>query len=252
MGALEQVTKMRNQGVPDSDIIRSLTQQKISPREINDAMKQAQIKDAVSDFDNEDLEQSEMPEEAPAPMEQEYETPEEQDYAPAPQEEYPPQESGYSAQEQIYPPQSSAYAEYSQGGTDTDTVIEIAEQIFSDKIRKPQNQIDAVSEAAAMLQSKLENVSERLKKIETIIDKLQIAILEKIGSYGQNLEGIKKEMSMMQDSFSKMVSPQKESKEFPRENKAQQEYASAPQEEYPAKKEFPREVKPQKKISAKR
>jgi hypothetical protein len=59
----------------------------------------------------------------------------------------------------------------------------------------------------------MENISDRLKKIETIIDKLQIAILEKVGSYGKNLEGIKKEMSMMQDSFSKMISPSKRPKE---------------------------------------
>jgi len=60
-------------------------------------------------------------------------------------------------------------------------------------------------------------LSERLKKIETTMDKLQIAILEKVGSYGQNLDGIRKEMSMMQDSFSKMVSSPKEEK--PREEK---------------------------------
>ncbi len=54
-------------------------------------------------------------------------------------------------------------------------------------------------------QINIKQVKERKEKIENIIDKLQIAILEKVGSYGKNLEGIKKEMSMMQDSFSKMV-----------------------------------------------
>jgi hypothetical protein len=63
-----------------------------------------------------------------------------------------------------------------------------------------------------MLQTKMENLSERVKKIENIIDKLQIAILEKIGSYGGNLESIKKEMSMMQDSFSKVISHRRERK----------------------------------------
>jgi hypothetical protein len=43
--------------------------------------------------------------------------------------------------------------------------------------------------------------------MENVFDKLQITILEKIGSYGQNLENIKKEMEMMQNSFSKIVEP---------------------------------------------
>jgi hypothetical protein len=34
---------------------------------------------------------------------------------------------------------------------------------------------------------------------------LQIAILERIGSYGKNLESIKSEMEMMQNSFEKIV-----------------------------------------------
>ena len=37
------------------------------------------------------------------------------------------------------------------------------------------------------------------------MDKLQLAILNKIGSYGKTLESIKKEMSMMQDSFGKAL-----------------------------------------------
>jgi len=51
----------------------------------------------------------------------------------------------------------------------------------------------------------MEHLNERLKRIETIIDRLQASILEKIGSYGSNLDSIKKEMSMMQDSFSKTM-----------------------------------------------
>ena len=111
--------------------------------------------------------------------------------------------------------------------------MEIADQIFSEKIKKIQKQLDATSEAAIVLQTKTENISERLKKIESIIDKLQIAILEKVGSYGQNLESIKKEMSMMQDSFSKMVSP---SREFKKKEEYQEEEISEAQKRIPRKK----------------
>ena len=228
MAVLEQILNMKKQGIPDEEIINELAQRGISPREINDALKQAQIKNAVSNVGDVELQPSIMPEGTYKPMpanNQRYQP--EQEYAPAPQEEtYAPQE-----QQQYYAPESRA--EYAPAGIDTDTVMEIADQIFSEKIKKIQKQLDATSEAAIVLQTKTENISERLKKIESIIDKLQIAILEKVGSYGQNLESIKKEMSMMQDSFSKMVSP---SREFKKKEEYQEEEISEAQKRIPRKK----------------
>ena len=68
-----------------------------------------------------------------------------------------------------------------------------------------QKQIEELNEFKTLGQTKIETISERLKRIETTIDKLQISILNKIGSYGTNIDNIKKEMSMMQDSFGKVV-----------------------------------------------
>ncbi|MEK6913608.1 MAG: hypothetical protein AABW47_02965 [Nanoarchaeota archaeon] len=226
---------MKKQGISEQEIVNSLSQTGVSPKEINDALKQSQIKNAVSDFDSEMEPATNINEEAPAPLpneeepnqeeyqpqQQRYAPQQQQTYTPMVQEEYQPQE--YQPQEQYA--QQESFAGYSQGGVNADTIIEIADQIFSDRIRKFQKQEDNNSEAVVLLQTKLENVSERLKKIETTIDKLQIAILEKVGSYGQNLEGIKKEMSMMQDSFSKMISPSKEiRKPTPQESQPQEEY----------------------------
>lgn len=211
MAVLEQVLNMKRQGIPEQEIINELRQNGISPREINDALKQAQIKDAVTDYGDE-MQPSMMAQgEVPTPSQSSqtyqpgsYEDTQQampsQEYAPMPQQEYQPQEQQY------YSP--GATTEYS-AGMDTDTIIEIADQIVSEKIKKIQEQLENTSEMADLLKTKTENISDRLKKIETIIDNLQIAILEKVGSYGQNLENIKKEMSMMQDSFSKMVSSPK-------------------------------------------
>jgi hypothetical protein len=213
MGTLDDVMAMKRQGFADQDIANELSQQGVSPREINDALKQAQIKNAVSDYDYGQGEPSVMQGEEMIP------SPEQGgEYVPqeAQQQQYyqPVGGEGYEQQQQYTPGQTS---------TDTDTVMEIADQIFSDRIKKFQKVLDATSEAAILLQSKFENLSERLKKIETTIDKLQIAILDKVGSYGQNLESIKKEMSMMSDSFSKMVSP--------RESRRQAETQESSEEE---------------------
>jgi hypothetical protein len=208
MGILEQTIKMKEEGIPEGEIINELSRQGISPREINDTLKQAQIKQAVS---NQEYEGSQS-EEAPSPDEYQPENydnqqgyaPQQQEYAPSPQQEYAPQEQQYY--------QPGSYEQYSPAGIDTDTIMEIADQLFSDKIKNTQKQLDVTSEAAIILQTKMENISERVKKIEFVIDKLQLAILEKVGSYGRNLEEIKKEMSMMQDSFTKMISPRNSEK----------------------------------------
>jgi len=197
MGVLEQVTNMKGSGMSEQEIVNDLSQRGVSPQEIDDALKQAQIKNAVSDDGGMQQVNPDQPYQPQA-----YEAPSQQ-YAPEEQAAYQPQEQQYAQAEQ---------QQYAQGasGINADTVMEMADQVFSDKIKKFQKILDATSEAAILLQTKFENISERLKKIEGTIDRLQIAILEKVGSYGQNLESIKKEMGMMQDSFSKMISGPKE------------------------------------------
>ncbi len=236
MGILEQVTGMKRQGYSDNEIAAELSQNGVSPREINDALKQAQIKNAVSDIEEtNEMQQSVIqPEEelnTPSPQTQSTykprareETMPEEVYTPQPQEQYSPPQEFY---------QPDAYSAYPASGADTDTIIEISDQVFTEKTKKIQKQVETTAEITSVLQAKTESISERLNKVENIIDKLQIAILEKVGSYGQNLESIKKEMSMMQDSFSKMVNP---IASRAKEKRSLDEAFSEPEETMPQKK----------------
>jgi len=198
MGAIEQVTQMRREKKSDEEIISALRNQGISPRDINDALNHAQIKSAVSDIMGEDMQ---------APL-------------PGQEEQYPEQEGTYSqqpAQNQVYTPQpQQAYyppQDYQQGygqeyypqQNNTDTIVEVSSQVFEEKISDVVRKVDSTEEFKTLASAKLEHMNERLKRIEAIIDRLQSAILEKIGAYGSNIESIKKEMSMMQDSFSKTL-----------------------------------------------
>ena len=203
MTALEQVMQLKNQGMADDQIIGTLQQQGISPNEINTALSQAQIKNAVT---GETRQEQYAPVQEPLtqeiPMQDQYaQDPGQEQYAPA-QENYAQPEQGYAPQEEYYP--QEGYAPQG-GGFDSNTIMEIAEQVFSEKTKKIEEQLSKFNEFKTLTQTKVENMNDRLKKIETMIDKLQITILEKIGSYGNNIEGIKKEMGMMQDSFGKIV-----------------------------------------------
>ena len=194
MTILEQVSEMKNQGVPEEEIIKKLQDQGISPKAINDALNQEEIKKAVSIEDEYEMPPSPIPKRQRSIKTQEI--PDDQMYYPQQQEEYSPQDYSQYQEDPNYTP-----------GFDTNSIIEISEQVFSEKIQKIQKKVDESSEFKALAESKIENLSERIKRIESITDKLQATILEKIGSYGNNLESIKKEMSMMRDSFGKMINP---------------------------------------------
>lgn len=198
MGVLEQVSQMRSQGMSEQEIVQNLKQQKVSPREINDALNQARIKDAVyGGQENYPSEQMPMPENIEAPYSPRTQDIKQQEYAPPPQEEYSPPQEFYQQETYSYP--------QTEMGQSSDIMIEVSEQVFNEKIKKVEKQIEKISDIQAVLQSQTEYSTERLKRIESVMDKLQIAILEKIGSYGKNLESIKKEMGMIEDSFTKIV-----------------------------------------------
>jgi len=127
---------------------------------------------------------------------------------PAPEESY--SENAYAPQEpqqqqQYEQTQGNYNAGYSGAVSDADTIIEISEQVFLEKSKTTQKQLDKLEEFKTITETKIDNISERLKKIENIIDRLEVTIIEKVGSYGSNLESIKKEMSMIEDSFGKVM-----------------------------------------------
>ncbi len=210
MGALEQVSQMKSQGIPEEEIISKLREQKISPKDINDALNQSKIKNAVytpQQTNMPDTEQRPRPEtngEPYVPQTQDADAPQPQEqYAPQPQEEYAPQ-----TQEEYAPPQDMYQQEqygYPQEESGSDMMIEISEQVFNEKIKKVEKQINKMNDTQVLLETQTKYAVDRLKRIESIMDQLQISILERIGSYGKNLETIKKEMTMIEDSFSKIV-----------------------------------------------
>lgn len=185
MGIMEQIIQMKNQGIDDSQIIRNLQEQGVSPRQINDALSQIQIKNAVNNENDSYQEQypQEYGQEAPT--------------IPSPNESYEQQE-----QYQEYP--QGDYSNVQQPSY-SDIMIEIAEQVFLQKSKKMQKQVEEANEFNTLSKAKIEELDNRLKRIENMIDKLQIAILDKVGSYQDTLGSIKKEMSMMQDTMSKTI-----------------------------------------------
>jgi hypothetical protein len=187
MGILEDVMELKKGGKSEEEISLELEGRGYPPLDISNAINQSKIKSAISYEPENNME--------------------EETYQPPQQEQYSEQTPRIDeASEEYYPQQEGGYQEgYSQGGYDTDTIIEISKQVFSEKIRKNQKDTEENTEFRNIAKVKIEHLEERIKKIEDIIDKLQLAILDKVGSYGDNLEQIKKEMSIVEDSLRKVI-----------------------------------------------
>jgi DNA-binding transcriptional MerR regulator len=157
---------MQQQGIPEEQIVSSLQEQGVSPKEIEDALNQSKVKSAVAG-------ESDEPPQGQSP------------YSPQTQEmeeEYAPQSGDAGMQQDYYAQDQGGYA---PATNDADTIIEISEQVFSEKIKAIMQQIEALNEFKALSQVKIDNLEERLKRIESIIDRMQVEIVNKVGNYGR-------------------------------------------------------------------
>ena len=224
MAIVERITQMKQQGISDPEIIKSLGEEGFTPRQINEGLAQSRIKDAVASPEQipgeESMQQSIMPPTpeqaaasavpipaAPMPSAQ---APGEEQYAQEtgtyPQQAYPQDQAAYA--EDQYPAEGAYPQEaYYQQALDSETVREISKQVTEESLNKLKKQISDLEKIKIELKFKIQNIDNRLTKIETVISELQSSILKRIGEYGENIQDISNEIKATQDSFSKMVSP---------------------------------------------
>jgi hypothetical protein len=204
MTLLDEVIQMHAQGLQDPDIIKKLRDEGISPREINDTVNQAKIKEAVSSPEEsygvqpKDMEESILKAEplaAPKYIDETQEQPQEQ------QQYYPEQQ--YVPQEQQYEPEPQYY----QSNIDVGTITEIAEQIVAEKFAEFNKKTGDLILFKNQIQEKVDDLDERLQRIENSIDKLQQAIIRKIGEFGETSAYIHKDLDNIHNTMSKLMNP---------------------------------------------
>ena len=211
---LDTIMQLQSQGISDTEIIKKLREQNASPKDINDALNQAKVKQAVNE------QEQELPPYNPEQNPQEYYQQEQypsQDMQqsimqPQPQEQYAPQPTQQLApqQGQYYPQTPQAYpqeAYYPQQGLDTDTITEIAEQVVSEKFSEFRQKTGDLVSFKNDAQDRLKDLDERLKRIENSLDKIQQAIIGKIGEFGESTASIHQDLENLHESFSKLANP---------------------------------------------
>jgi hypothetical protein len=138
-------------------------------------------------------EQTTMQPQTPAPPQQSPEV-----YPPETQDPYYEQTPQAYSADTYYPPQYSA---------DNETISEIAEQIASEKINEYTKKTGDIASFQNQIQEKVSDIDERLKRIEGGIDKLQQAVIGKIGEFGESTGAIHKDLDNLHGTVSKLMNP---------------------------------------------
>jgi len=211
MTTLDRVIEMQQQNKSEPEIMAQLQNEGISPAETNDSLNQAKIKNAVAPPETPTTPEGMTPSIAPAqqplpPQAPTQETPPTQQ----PQETLPPQPSTTQPQE-YYQETPQAYSEQDyyapQGSLDTETISEIAEQVTTEKLEDYKNKIGDIVSFKNQIQDKVNDIDDRLKRIELSIDKLQQAIIGKIGEFGESSAMIHKDLDNLHGTVSKLMNP---------------------------------------------
>ena len=213
MTTLEKVMQLRQQGGTEPQIIEYLRQEGISPREIEEALSQSKIKSAINmeqqyQKQPDSIPQPDSPREtmrpSMSPMEYQQSRNLQQTQIQEPIE-YE-QNQVYGQPQEQYAPQY--YEEYAPPQvSDVETMSDIAEQIYEEKTSEIRKQISEFTKFKDSLLLEVERINERLVRIENVFNELQVAILKKIGEYGEGVQNIEKEIKTTQNSFSKLVNP---------------------------------------------
>ena len=226
MVILDKITELKKRGISTSQIIQNLKEQGISPREINEALSQSDIKSEIETEEqkenvfpgtNESIqqfpEQSDFTEMQPSIGSRQYQqTQGVEEYQPETQteSEYQPQETQnqYSSYQQYQNPDQYQYQEYQPpNATDIETINDLASQILEEKTKNFKKELFLLTKFKKESEEKIKQIDVRLTKIENNFEELQIAIIKKIGGYGEDIKNISNEMHSTQESFSKILNP---------------------------------------------
>lgn len=189
--SIDEVIGLIKQGYSDSDIIAHLQESGYSPQDINDAMNQARIKIELAETAGEEYPTEEYAEaseaQAPAP-------------APAPAPQYAPQYYQYAQQ-----PSQQQYAEAESPSVEA--IEEIAEGVISEKWEEFRAKVGDIGEMKSYLESRINELNDRVKRLEASMDRLHVATLAKVDEQGRSVKALSSEVEALEGTLGKVMQP---------------------------------------------
>jgi len=103
---------------------------------------------------------------------------------------------------------ADAYQQYQpyQEAMSSDVITEISEQVVAEKLSAMQDKLEKALDFRTVAEARITSLNERLRRIEGILDRLQLSILQKVGDYVNDVRDIKQELLETQQSF-KAIAP---------------------------------------------
>lgn len=240
MGLIDEIRTMRQQGRTDGEIVGTMKSRGVPESQIVETLSQSKIKDAVSAGPVQE-ENFSMPL-APSPRAQGSDQGgnmqglgmqpgqmTQESYAPTMNQspydsgdEYSGMQPSMMSQPQEYvggnemgtgggevyqtAPETGgdyAYEQYQpyQEAMSTDVITEISEQVVNEKLSYLKDRLEGVMDVRTVMEARMSNINERLKRMEKILDQLQLSVLQKVGEYVNDVSDIKKEIQETQKSF---------------------------------------------------
>jgi DNA-binding transcriptional MerR regulator len=193
---------MQKEGLSEKQIITRLQQEGVALKEINDSMNQARIKNAVS----QDTEQENSPYQESISTEN-LPYPQTNISGDAPQQNYTQQPETAAPYQEYAPDQDYSNYYYQQGIANTETITDIAEQIIAEKNQELAKKIDILTQSKNTFQREIEELKEKVNRIESSLDSIQKAIIGKIGEFGDSTRVIQKDLENIHNTMSKMMNP---------------------------------------------
>ena len=121
-----------------------------------------------------------------------------------------PQTQDFSQYQEYAPEGDYDYPEYQEGGggvADIETINDISSQLIDEKIKHFKKEVTEFTNFKKESHNKLEELDKRLTKIEDTLEDLKMAIIRKIGEYGEDIKNLSNEMKTTQNSFAKIINP---------------------------------------------
>jgi hypothetical protein len=109
---------------------------------------------------------------------------------------------------------AEAYPMYQpyQEAMSSDVITEISEQIVNERLSALQDKIEKILDMRTVVEANMTNLNDRLKRMEKIVDQMQVSILKKVGEYMTDIQDVKKELEETQKSFVAIQKGKKKSK----------------------------------------
>lgn len=181
----DQVNVMRQQGIPDPQIVQTLQRDGYQSHQIFDAMNQADLQPG-----------------APPPL----------DAEPDPLSVYPDMTQDMTTEAQSFDEPQPEYEDFQTGAaveglssSEMDSIEEVAEAIIDEKWSELMAHIKKIVDWKERMEQKINEMEQTIEELKNKVKEIEVDVNEKMGEYDKNISSVGTDVKAMEKVFHKML-----------------------------------------------